>query len=94
VQCEPVKVPVPLLVNVTVPVGTMPVPTSVSLTRAVQVVVDPKLIEAGMQLIVVVVVRRTGAFTTRGSHALVTALLFASPEYAAFQLNEPAVGND
>jgi hypothetical protein len=40
-----------------VPVGIMPVPVSVSLTRAVHVVTEPKLIEAGMHVTVVVVVR-------------------------------------
>ena len=34
----------------TVPVGMMPVPMSVSLTRAVHTVEEPKLIEAGAQL--------------------------------------------
>ena len=48
------NVPVLLLVKVTVPVGVMPVPMSVSLTRAVHTVEEPKLIEAGAQLIMVV----------------------------------------
>jgi len=90
VHGEPVKVPVPLLVNVTVPVGTMPVPVSVSLTSAVQVVIEPKLIEAGMHVTVVVVVR-SEVRTVRGSQPLTAPLLFPSPEYNAFQLKLPAV---
>ena len=48
------NVPGPLLVKATVPVGMMPVPMSVSLTRAVHMVAEPKLIEAGVQLVMVV----------------------------------------
>ena len=48
------NVPVPLLVKATVPVGMMPIPISVSLTRAVHMVAEPKLIEAGVQLVMVV----------------------------------------
>lgn len=83
----------PLLLKVTVPVGTMPVPMSVSLTRAVHVVIEPKLIDAGTQVTVVVVVRRTGALTVKGSHALVPGLLLTSPLYETFQLKLPAVLN-
>jgi hypothetical protein len=43
--------------------------------------------------LVAIVTPEMAGFTVRGSHPLVTALLFVSPEYAAFQLNEPAVGN-
>ena len=57
------NVPAPLLLNITVPVGIMPVPVSVSLTRAVHVVTEPKLIEAGIHVIVVVVVRRATVAT-------------------------------
>jgi hypothetical protein len=57
----------------------MPVPVSVSLTRAVQVVIEPKLIVAGTHVIVVVVARKIGALTVSGSHALVAMLLLASP---------------
>ena len=57
VHGDPVNEPVPLLANDTVPVGIMPVPTSVSLTSAVQIVDEPKLIDAGAHVIVVVVVR-------------------------------------
>jgi len=58
VQGEPMNVPVPLLVKVTVPVGTMPISTSVSLTRAVHMVAEPKVSEPGVQPMMVVEVAR------------------------------------
>jgi hypothetical protein len=73
--------------------GTTPVPTSVSLTSAVHVVIEPKLIDAGTHVIVVVVMRRARALTVKGSHALVAMLLLASPLYETFQLKLPAVLN-
>jgi hypothetical protein len=57
VQGDPVNVPVPLLVKLTVPVGALVVPGEVSVTVAVQVVGLLKLTEAGLQLTPVVVVR-------------------------------------
>jgi hypothetical protein len=57
VQGEPVKVPVPLLPNATVPVGALAVPVEVSVTVAVQVVGEFTGKEAGVQLTAVVVVR-------------------------------------
>lgn len=53
----PVKAPVPLVPNATVPVGVLIVATSVSETVAVQVVLTPVLTEAGVQLTDVDVVR-------------------------------------
>ena len=47
VHGEPVNVPVPLLPNVTVPVGVRAVPTSLSVTVAVQVVDWPMVIVDG-----------------------------------------------
>ena len=47
VHGEPVNVPVPLLPNETVPVGVMAVPTSLSVTVAVQVVDWPMVIVDG-----------------------------------------------
>ena len=57
VQGEPVKVPAPSLLNVTVPVGTVRVPVSESLTVAVQVVAPPTASAAGAQDTVVEVLR-------------------------------------
>ena len=54
---DPVNVPVPLLANVTVPVGVTAVPAELSVTVAVQVTVPPMLIELGEQLTLVMVVR-------------------------------------
>ena len=51
------KVPVPLLVNETVPVGALVVPPEVSVTVAVQVEGDPTETDVGVQLTAVVVVR-------------------------------------
>ncbi len=53
-QGEPLNVPCPLLVNVTVPTGIMPGSISVSLTRAVHMVAEPKVSEPGVQPIMVV----------------------------------------
>jgi hypothetical protein len=47
VHGEPVKVPVPLLPNETVPVGVIAAPTSLSVTVAVQVVDWPMRIVDG-----------------------------------------------
>jgi hypothetical protein len=57
VHGEPVKVPVPLLVNETVPVGALVVPPEVSVTVAVHVVGALTGTEAGVQLTAVVVLR-------------------------------------
>ena len=54
---EPVKVPVPLLVNETMPVGALAVPPEVSVTVAVHEVGAFTATEAGEQLTPVVVVR-------------------------------------
>ena len=51
------KVPVPLLVNETVPVGALVVPPDVSVTVAVHVVGAFTATEAGVQLTAVVVFR-------------------------------------
>ena len=51
------KVPVPLLVNETVPVGALAVPPEVSVTVAVQVVAEFTTTEDGEQLTLVDVVR-------------------------------------
>ena len=57
VQGEPVKVPVPLEVNATVPVEALLVPGEVSVTVAVQVVALPVLTVDGVQFTTVVVKR-------------------------------------
>ena len=57
VHGEPVKVPVPLLVKLTVPVGALVVPPDVSVTVAVHVVAALTGTEEGEQLTPVVVVR-------------------------------------
>ena len=54
---DPVNVPVPLLANVTVPVGVTAVPAELSVTVAVQLTLPPMLIEDGEQLTLVMVVR-------------------------------------
>ena len=51
------KVPVPLLAKLTVPVGALWVPAEVSVTVAVHVVGEFTATEAGLQLTAVVVVR-------------------------------------
>ena len=58
VHGEPVKVPVPLLANETVPVGALVVPPEVSVTVAVHVVDCATTTVEGEQLTPVVVVRR------------------------------------
>jgi hypothetical protein len=57
VQLELLKVPAPLLLKLTVPVGVLGVPVSVSLTVAVQVVDCPMTTDAGLQLTLVLVER-------------------------------------
>src|SRR3989442_6680710 len=57
VQVELLKVPAPLLLKLTVPVGVLGVPVSVSLTVAVQVVDCPTTTDAGLQLTLVPVER-------------------------------------
>jgi len=57
VHGEPVKVPIPLLVNVTVPVGALVVPAEVSVTVAVQLVAEFTGREDGAHDTAVVVVR-------------------------------------
>jgi len=57
VQLELLKVPAPLLLKLTVPVGVLGVPVSVSLTVAVQVVDCPTTTDAGLQLTLVPVER-------------------------------------
>ena len=56
-QGEPVKVPVPLLVKATVPVGALVVPVEVSVTVAVHVVGALTATEEGEQATPVVVTR-------------------------------------
>ena len=56
-QGDPVNVPVPLLVNATVPVGALVVPPDVSVTVTVHVVAPPTPVEVGEQFTLVVVVR-------------------------------------
>jgi len=57
VHGEPVNVPVPLLVNPTVPVGAVALPPETSVTVAVQVVVALTGIGDGVQFTVVDVAR-------------------------------------
>ena len=57
VQLELLKVPAPLLLKLTVPVGVLLVPVSVSLTVAVQVVAWPTTTDAGLQPTLVLVDR-------------------------------------
>jgi hypothetical protein len=57
VHGEPVNVPVPVLVQETVPVGVIAVPVEVSVTVAVHVVDAPTATVDGLQLTLVVVVR-------------------------------------
>ena len=52
------KVPAPLLLKLTVPVGVLFVPTSVSATVAVQVVGWPTTTDAGLQPTLVLVERK------------------------------------
>ena len=57
VHGEVVNVPVPLVVKPTVPVGVIGVPTSLSVTVAIHVVIDPVLRDDGLHATVVVVFR-------------------------------------
>src|SRR5438093_11115128 len=63
VQLELLKVPAPLLPKLTVPVGVLLVPVSVSLTVAVQVVAWPTTTDAGLQPTLVLVGRLAVAIT-------------------------------
>jgi hypothetical protein len=56
VQLAGVKLPLPLLAKLTLPVGVLVVPESVSVTVALQLVADPTFTEVGVQLTDVVVV--------------------------------------
>ena len=64
VQIVELKVPASLLVQLTVPVGVVFVPTSVSVTVAVQVVGCPTTTDDGEQLTPVVVERFAVTVTT------------------------------
>jgi len=65
VQLVGVKVPLPPdFVKLTVPVGVLGVPVSVSLTVAVQVVDCPTTTDPGLQLTLVLVVRFGGSATS------------------------------
>ena len=57
VQGDPVKVPVPLLVNETVPVGALALPPEMSVTVAVHVVPTLTATDEGEQLTLVEVAR-------------------------------------
>jgi hypothetical protein len=61
VQLGALKVPAPLLVKLTVPVGVVGVPKSMSLTVALQTVDSPGAITVGVQLTLVAVKRWTAA---------------------------------
>ncbi len=55
--------PVPLEVNLTVPVGVVGVPVAVSVTVALQELAAPTATLAGLQLMTVEVLRRTNTVT-------------------------------
>jgi len=57
VQVELLNVPPPLLLKLTLPVGVVWVPKSISLTEAVQVVASPVAITVGVQVTLVAVKR-------------------------------------
>jgi hypothetical protein len=57
VQVAGVKLPLPSLAKLMLPVGVLVVPESVSVTVALQLVADPTFTEAGVQLTEVAVVR-------------------------------------
>jgi hypothetical protein len=57
VQLAGAKLPLPSLAKLTLPVGVLVVPESVSVTVALQLVADPTFTEVGVQLTEVVVVR-------------------------------------
>ena len=80
------KVPVPLLVKLTVPVGVDFIPMSTSVTVAVQVVGLLTGSGLGVQLTPVVVVR--GAATVRGKVPLLV-LCALSPPYEAVMVWVP-----
>ncbi len=61
--------------------GNPPVNVAWSVTEAPTVMVAE---------LIAVVITGVALFTVRGSQALVTALLFPSPEYAALNANDPA----
>ena len=58
-----VNVPVPLVVNLTVPVGAVGVPVAVSVTVALQELAVPAAMLVGLQLMAVEVLRRTNTVT-------------------------------
>jgi len=60
-QVRALKVPLPIALKVTLPVGVVGVPMSMSLTVAVQAVDSPDAITVGVQLILVAVKRWTAA---------------------------------
>src|SRR5437879_13110828 len=74
VHGEPVNVPVPLLPNVTVPVGVRAVPTSLSVTVAVQDVDWPMKIGSGLC--------RAGVVVGAGFTVSVVELVLAACSYS------------
>jgi hypothetical protein len=79
VQLVALKVPVPLVVKLTVPVGVVLVPVAVSVTVAVHVVEPPRTTVDGAQLTVVLVDRLATVTVVDPS----LPLWFASPAYDA-----------
>jgi hypothetical protein len=73
VQFVALKVPLPLLAKLTLPVGVLAMPASMSLTVAVQVVETPSSTELGVQLTEVEVLR---LFTVKVPLPLVLSLAF------------------
>jgi hypothetical protein len=86
------KVPVELVVKLTVPVGVVGL-VEVSATVAVQVVDELTCIEEGEQTIAVVVVWMVGGETVIGSHELLATVLLESPLYVASNPKVPVVLN-
>src|SRR5712692_1086380 len=86
VDGDPEHVPVAKTLYVTVPPALLEAPVRVAESNTE----PPTVIVVADRLVAIV-----GPFrvTVRGSHALVAALLFISPLYAAFQLYDPAVLN-
>ena len=82
-----VKLPVPLLVKVTVPVGVVAVPAAVSVTVAVQLVPWLTATDAGVQLTVVLVLR---AVTVTLALPLLVACVL-SPPYDAVMVCVPVL---
>jgi len=76
VQLELLKVPVPVCVKPTVPVGVLCVPASVSLTVAVQVVETPTGTSGGEQATLVLVAR---LFTFRSNASLLALCVSSAP---------------